>query len=159
MIRTATIDDLDELTALAARTFPLACPPGMPAADIEGFMAANLSRSNFETYLVDPGHTVFVDDSLSGYVLLIDESPVSYLSKCYVDPAAHGSGLAGDLISHATDWAASRGFTTMRLGVNSQNPRAQRFYAKCGFEVTGTRKFVVGSSTEKDFVMELKLSD
>jgi ribosomal protein S18 acetylase RimI-like enzyme len=41
----------------------------------------------------------------------------------------------------------------MWLGVNRANERAQRFYRKHGFEVTGARRFRLGDSDEDDFVM------
>ncbi|MEO6997186.1 MAG: GNAT family N-acetyltransferase, partial [Terracoccus sp.] len=43
------------------------------------------------------------------------------------------------------------------LGVNQQNERAQRFYAKSGFTVVGTKRFLVGDRYEDDFVMERPL--
>lgn len=156
-IRRAVPSDAPALAALAARTFPMACPAHMPQADIDEFMAEHLSQSAFEHYLADPGHEVFVDDQLRGYILLIDESPVSYVSKCYVDESAHGTGLARDLIEHAARWARGHGFDTMRLGVNSFNERARRFYLKNGFEIVGEREFEVGSSLERDFVLERPL--
>jgi ribosomal protein S18 acetylase RimI-like enzyme len=39
------------------------------------------------------------------------------------------------------------------LGVNQKNQRAQRFYTKSGFEISGTRTFQVGAGREDDFVM------
>ena len=37
--------------------------------------------------------------------------------------------------------------------LNQQNERAQRFYAKNGFAVVGTKHMVVGTQTHDDFVM------
>jgi len=39
------------------------------------------------------------------------------------------------------------------LGVNQENGRAQRFYAKHGFSVNGTKTFRLGSRIENDYVM------
>ncbi len=41
----------------------------------------------------------------------------------------------------------------MWLGVNQHNQRAQRFYRKHGFTVSGTRTFRVGDHVENDYVM------
>jgi RimJ/RimL family protein N-acetyltransferase len=38
--------------------------------------------------------------------------------------------------------------------VNQQNLRAQRFYAKNGFERVGSKRFLVGGVYEDDFVLE-----
>jgi ribosomal protein S18 acetylase RimI-like enzyme len=37
--------------------------------------------------------------------------------------------------------------------VNRENGRAQRFYRKHGFEITGTKTFRLGASLEHDYVM------
>ena len=41
----------------------------------------------------------------------------------------------------------------MWLGVNQRNERAQRFYAKHGFEVVGTKHMRVGDRIHDDFVL------
>ena len=54
--RIATADSVDavELAAVAARTFPLACPPSVALNDIASFIDANLSDARFADYLADP---------------------------------------------------------------------------------------------------------
>ena len=39
--------DIDELADVAARTFPLACPPATPAENIASFIDTNLSATRF----------------------------------------------------------------------------------------------------------------
>ena len=43
------------------------------------------------------------------------------------------------------------------LGVNQENERAQKFYAKSGFEKVGTKRFLVGDRYEDDYVFEQPL--
>ena len=50
-------------------------------------------------------------------------------------------------------WAAEQRARALWLGVNQANHRAQKFYRKHGFEVTGTRMFRLGTGLENDFVM------
>ncbi len=45
----------------------------------------------------------------------------------------------------------------MWLGVNQENVRAQRFYAKHGFTQVGTKTFLVGTQLHHDFVMQRAL--
>ena len=71
----------------------------------------------------------------------------------YVLPDWHRSGAAGALMEAAISWAAAQHVRALWLGVNQNNSRAQRFYRKHGFDVTGTRTFRVGASLENDFVM------
>ena len=52
-------------------------------------------------------------------------------------------------LQHAATLAAA----SVWLGVNQQNERAQRFYAKHGFAITGTKTFRLGADIEQDYVM------
>src|SRR5690606_24621176 len=89
-VRPATTDDLAALSDLAALTFPLACPPDMPEADMTAFIAANLSSDRFRDHLADATAEVLVAhdaDALTGYTLTFDAEPHRVeLSKCYTHP-------------------------------------------------------------------------
>lgn len=173
-IRTATAADARRLAALAAVTFPLACPPGSPPEDIAAHLANTLSETNFRAYLADPAVTVLVidaDGDLRGYSLLVarasqdpdvaavlTELPCTELSKCYVHPDHHGLGAAAELMHASIGAAAGAGARGLWLGVNSQNARAIRFYEKSGFRQVGTKSFSLGNTVEHDFVMERPLA-
>jgi ribosomal protein S18 acetylase RimI-like enzyme len=163
----ATKTDATELAAVAALTFPLACPSSVSEGDVEAFIAANLSSQRFEEYLADPDRLVLnaIDEGhIIGYAILargvsdeiadcVESRPAAELSKMYVLADWHSSGAAGALMQAAISWAAAQDLQALWLGVNQNNPRAQRFYRKHGFEVTGTRTFAVGATVENDFVM------
>ncbi|MEB3983194.1 GNAT family N-acetyltransferase [Mycobacterium sp. 663a-19] len=155
----ATTDSVDELAAVAARTFPLACPPSMAPEDIASFIDDHLSAGRFAEYLADPRRAVLTahrDGRIIGYAMLIrddDEGATAELSKMYVLPDFHGAGVATALMERALAVAADWGVRRIWLGVNQKNRRAQRFYAKSGFEINGTRVFRVGAGREDDFVM------
>ncbi|UMB67792.1 GNAT family N-acetyltransferase [Mycobacterium paraterrae] len=169
--RVATTSSVDavELAAVAARTFPLACPPSVALPDIAAFIDANLSDARFTDYLADPQRLIFTTSdggSITGYAMLIsgvsddpdvqravDIRPAVELSKMYVLPAHHGSGAAAALMNAALTAAAERGDGCVWLGVNQKNARAQRFYAKSGFTVSGHRSFRLGDHLENDYVM------
>jgi ribosomal protein S18 acetylase RimI-like enzyme len=169
-IRTATADDAGALAALAAVTFPLACPPSAPPEDIAAHLANTLSDRHFRAYLADPDVTVLVidaDSGLRGYSLLVNRPatdpdvvsaleilPSVELSKCYVHPEHHGLGAAAELMHASVAAAAGSGGRGVWLGVNSQNARAIRFYEKSGFRKVGTKSFRLGSTVEHDFVLE-----
>jgi ribosomal protein S18 acetylase RimI-like enzyme len=168
-IATAIPVDAVELAAIAARTFPLACPPSVALNDIASFIDANLSDACFADYLADPQRLILttIDDyRITGYAMLINGvsddpdiqravhiRPAVELSKMYVLPAHHGSGVAAALMDAALDAAAGRGARCVWLGVNQKNQRAQRFYSKHGFTVSGNRSFQLGAHTESDYVM------
>jgi MOSC domain-containing protein YiiM len=54
--------------------------------------------------------------------------------------------------------ARARGAETLWLGVWERNPRAIRFYARCGFVDAGEKSFIVGTDVQRDRVMVRALS-
>lgn len=80
--------------------------------------------------------------------------PAIEVSKLYVLPGHHGAGVSAALMEAIVERAVERKRAGLWLGVNQENERARRFYAKHGFEVVGTRTFVVGSQTHDDFLMQ-----
>ncbi|QAV71111.1 GNAT family N-acetyltransferase [Salinibacterium sp. UTAS2018] len=173
LIRRAFESDAELLHELARQTFPLACPPGTTAEGIAAFISEHLSANSFTQYLNDSSREILiseVDGEASGYVMFcVDEPtdpdvaaaltvrPTVELSKCYVLGQFHGSGSAAALVSAGIDWARDREFAAVWLGVNQENARANRFYEKMGFELVGTKKFLVGGRWEDDFVRQLTL--
>ncbi|HUO37605.1 MAG TPA: GNAT family N-acetyltransferase [Mycobacterium sp.] len=161
--------DARELAEVAARTFPLACPPSSTRQNIAAFVDANLSPARFTEYLADPDRVVLAarqDEVIVGYAMLIrgviDDAdvagavglrPAVELSKMYVLGDRHGAGVSADLMRAVITHARGLAARAMWLGVNQQNRRAQRFYAKHGFTVSGTRTFRVGEVIENDYVM------
>lgn len=161
--------DLAELASVAARTFPLACPPSTSPENVLAFIDENLSENRFRDYLADAGRVVLAareDQRMVGYAMLIrgvpdDEDiaravplrPAVELSKMYVLSDSHGSGFSAALMSAALTRAAELDAKCVWLGVNQKNQRAQRFYTKHGFSVNGTKTFRVGADFEDDYVM------
>ena len=161
--------DLPELTVVAARTFPLACPPSVTPENIAAFIAEHLSEDRFRDYLADPERVVLTareDERMVGYVMLIrgvpdDEDvqravphgPAIELSKMYVLPDSHGAGVSAALMSAALSRAKELDAKCVWLGVNQNNERAQGFYKKHGFSINGTKTFRLGAGIETDYVM------
>jgi ribosomal protein S18 acetylase RimI-like enzyme len=168
-IEPARATRLDELADVAARTFPLACPPSVTPPDVAAFVAENLTPARFGEYLADPDRVVLTaidDERIVAYAMMIrgvpDDTevaravtarPAVELSKMYVLPEAHGGGVSAALMSAVLRHATTLGAACVWLGVNQQNQRAQRFYAKHGFTITGTKTFRLGTHIEQDYVM------
>jgi ribosomal protein S18 acetylase RimI-like enzyme len=161
--------DLPELADVAARTFPLACPPSVTQENIAAFIDENLSQARLRDYLADSDRAVLAardNGAMVGYVMLIrgvpdDDDvlkavtprPAVELSKLYVLPGSHGTGVSSALMTAARQHAINLGAKCMWLGVNQQNRRAQRFYTKHGFTINGTKTFRLGAGVENDYVM------
>jgi len=173
VIRRAAAGDAEVLAAVAAETFPLACPPDALPEAIADFIANNLTASSFAGYLADPDRELFLAEAggqAAGYTMIIfgepadpdvsavvTSRPTAELSKVYVRAEHHGAGIAPALVAASVDAARLRGARSVWLGVNQQNERANRFYGKQGFERVGTKKFLVGQRYEDDFVRALEL--
>lgn len=168
----AEADDAQPLHELAAATFALACPPSTPQQAIDDFIAANFSVDRFASHLADPARDVLLgvlDGEPVGYTMLIAEEPTdadvlasislrptAELSKFYVLAGHHGAGVAAELMAATLQSARERGVASVWLGVNDENPRANRFYEKHGFVPVGTKRFHLGERWENDFVRELR---
>ena len=169
LVTAATESDLDELADVAALTFPLACPPSATPENVAAFIAQHLSRRRFADYLTDHQRVVLCaheDGRMLGYAMLIrgviadadvqqavQLRPAVELSKMYVLPDAHGAGTSAALMTAALERATRLEAACVWLGVNQKNQRAQRFYAKHGFKVSGTKTFRLGDGLEHDYVM------
>ncbi len=161
--------ELAELADVAARTFPLACPPTSTPDNIAAFIDESLSEARFAEYAADPDRVLLVardDQRMLGYAMLLRGTgddpdveaavtvrPAVELSKMYVLPASHGAGVSAVLMRESLTRAADLGVGCVWLGVNQQNLRAQRFYGKHGFAVNGTKTFRLGAHLEHDYVM------
>ena len=166
-ISVGAVEDAAEVAEVAAVTFPLACPPAVTAQNVAAFIDENLSEARFRDYLADPDRVLlgaWEKARMVGYAMLIRGvdadvaravtlRPAVELSKMYVLPASHGAGASGALMAAALGRAVELGARCVWLGVNQQNLRAQRFYAKHGFSVSGVRTFRLGDGVENDYVM------
>ena len=108
---------------------------------------------------VDPASENSVDpasENSAAYAVpdVVTARPAIEISKLYVLPGHHGAGVSAALMDAIVERAAERRRAGLWLGVNQENTRARRFYQKHGFEVVGTRTFVVGSQTHDDFLMQ-----
>ncbi len=170
-VRRAVTTDAAALHEVAALTFGLACPPGTEQHDIDAFIAGQLSEERFTEYLADSerelllveqggrpvGYTmlVFGEPSDPDVAAAVSARPTVELSKVYVLPGLHGSGASAALLASTLEAASARGASSVWLGVNQRNLRANRFYEKSGFVQVGVKKFRVGGEVHDDFVREL----
>lgn len=178
-VANAGSDDVEELAAVAAATFPLASPPHTTAEANRAFIAEHLTPERFAGYLHDSARIVLklVDGAdaesrgpIVGYAMLVEGAPhdaelaaqlrlapTVELSKFYLLPELHGSGAAGFLMRSTLFAASGLRASAIWLGTNQLNVRAQRFYQKNGFERVGVKQFFVGDHWEDDFVYERAL--
>ncbi|MFB2555440.1 GNAT family N-acetyltransferase [Herbiconiux liangxiaofengii] len=169
-VRRARPEDVGIVSAVAAETFELACPPTTSSEAIAAFIRDNLSEARFASYLAGEQHTILladVDGEIAGYTMLISgepsdpdvaaavtHRPTIELSKCYARAKFHTQGVGRTLIEASVGIARDGGAASIWLGVNQENARAIRFYEKSGFVRVGTKHFLVGEELHDDFVLE-----
>lgn len=173
-IRKARDTDVHELVPLAARTFPLACPPEMDATAIEGFIRDELNADVFAAWIASDdvyvlvatdgallvGYTVCINDELPQDAELdgeLPDGPAVVMSKFYVHPDFHGAGVSKNMMAHLMEQYITSDRQWMWLGTNQSNARAISFYERAGFEQIGKRSFDVGGSLAKDVLLARKL--
>src|SRR6188474_2062447 len=77
-IRRASAQDAAALAAIAAATFPLACPPDALPEAVQHFIDTHLTEAHFDGYLADPARELLLaelDGEPSGYTMLVYGEP------------------------------------------------------------------------------------
>jgi ribosomal protein S18 acetylase RimI-like enzyme len=168
-IRIATAADAAALASLAERTFRDAFGAQNSAADMDLYCGQAFGAETQRREIADPRLTTLLveeDGALVAFAVLRDGPPHPAVAgattrevlRFYVDRAHHGSGLAQRLMGEVVERARTAGADVLWLGVFERNPRAIRFYERCGFRQVGEQTFVLGTDPQRDVVMALRLS-
>ncbi|MDO4665009.1 MAG: tRNA (guanosine(37)-N1)-methyltransferase TrmD [Actinomycetaceae bacterium] len=168
------------VAALAAQTFPDACPHHMSSETIAEFIQTELSEQNFQAALADPAQIVYgayFEDELVAYTWTVlpgadqpnpdadmaAKTPLgtAYLSKCYAHRKVRSSGISGALLEKTVRLLdnASYPVPAIALATNTENKRARKFYRHHGFRNGGRRTFVIGDTKNYDTWMVRELTD
>lgn len=129
LLRPMTADDVDAVMALERALFPA-------DAWTEGMLRDELAETATRRYTV----AVTDDDALVGYAGLRFVPPEGDVQTMAVAQSAWGTGIGAALLTELLDQAARRGVRDLFLEVRSDNPRAQKLYARFGFEQIGVRR-------------------
>ncbi len=161
-LRRAEPGDAPALSLVASATFLDTYATVLTGADIVDHCTTKNSIATFETWLADPATIVTLAEyelgqAPIGYtVLTAPDFPIEpgaadiELRRIYLMKQAQGSGLGAALMDRAFEDAAAAERTRVLLGVWDQNTRARAFYERQGFEVIGTRQFMVGTTLHDD---------
>jgi ribosomal protein S18 acetylase RimI-like enzyme len=163
-IRPAEARDAAPLAALAERTFRATFAPHNSEANMALHCARTYGAAIQAAEIADPARVTLVADdggTLVGYAQLrldhpaacIDAARPAEIQRIYVDAPWQGRGVAQALMDAMLAHARERGADRVWLGVWEHNPRARRFYAKCGFALAGDHAFVLGDEVQRDLVM------
>lgn len=166
ILRDAMPGDAAPVAALARRTFTETFGHLYRPEDLAAFLATH-TEDRWRTELGDPAYAVRVAEAASELVAYAKLGPPSLpfeprgasieLRQFYVLAPFHGTGLAAELMRWIIATARARGAADLYLSVFVDNHRAQRFYARYGFQKIGRYDFIVGEHIDKDNVMRLAL--
>lgn len=165
IIRIATVEDAERVSAFAARAFAETFAADNTAEDMAAYLAATFSPELQRAEIADAATRVLLaesDGTVVGYAQLAAHPRPACVSgsipieivRFYVDRGWHGRGVAQALMRRVIDAAARMGADTLWLGVWERNPRAIAFYRKMRFEDVGSHDFVLGRDVQTDRVMQ-----
>ena len=77
------------------------------------------------------------------------------LERIYVAKEYHGLKMGKLLMNHCKEYAKSKNFSELWLGVWDQNEKAIAFYKKMGFEIFSSHVFVLGTEKQNDYLMRI----
>ena len=162
-VRYARPDEAAGLNEFARNQFVATFADANTAADMQAYCAAEFTAAAMRERIESRSHGVLVvdgDSEPAGYALLetVEAGATLEIKRFYIAGRWHGSGLARQLMSAVEDHALALGQNSLVLGVWEHNPRAIRYYEKCGFSVCGAQDFMLGSDRQRDLIMRHELT-
>jgi ribosomal protein S18 acetylase RimI-like enzyme len=170
LVRRGIATDAPALAQFAARTFADTFAADNRPEDLEAHLASSYGVRQQTAELADPDVVTLLahhDGVLVAYAQVrrrqpppcVTQGQAVELHRFYVDRAAHGRGVARQLMLAVHDAARELGGRHLWLGVWERNPRAIAFYAKSGFVHVGSHDFFVGADRQTDRVFVAPVQD
>jgi ribosomal protein S18 acetylase RimI-like enzyme len=164
-LRLARPDDVAALAKLAqdtfCETFVQGYAIGYPEHDLAAFLRQSYAPDQVAGWIADQAGQVLVAEDQGRLIAYAHagENTLPYaqarpgdgeLKRLYVRREAQGTGLGRMLLERALDWLGPR---PVLIGVWSENHKAQRLYARYGFEPVGEYTFLVGRFEDAEFIL------
>ena len=168
-VRYGNISDAMMLSELGAKTFYDTFAKDNTPENINLYMKKSFSTEIQFAELSDPNIVFLIAELESepvGFAKLklnsksesIKGTKPMEIERIYSAQEHIGKGVGKELMQTAISEAKQRGCNSIWLGVWEKNPLAIHFYKKWGFEEVGTHIFMLGDDSQRDFIMELRLS-
>ncbi len=162
-IRPAVLSDARQLAAFGKKTFQDAFARLHNKEDFDQYVSEAFSEDRIRSELNESTSFFFIAElsrQWVGYVKLahtrppdcVTKLPAIELARLYAAQEYWGCGIGPALIKACTDFARNHACRSIWLGSWKENLRGNRFYQKMGFEITGTKTFVLGSDIQEDHV-------
>lgn len=163
-IRRITLADVKPLAAMARKTFYDTFTGTCTDEDMNGFLEVYFNEGQVTKELGDPEDFFFfaeADGVPAGYMRfkedysafpLMKQWKTMELKRIYVLQEFQGKGIAQALMDFLLEYCKHQNYQAIYLGVWEHNLRAQKFYARYGFENSGhTHDFPIGNTPQTDF--------
>lgn len=166
-IRLASAEDAETLARVGWKSFydAFADHPKNAPGDLKMYMDEAFAVETLAAELRDEDAVYFIAEiggETVGYAKLkknsresetAGENPIE-LCRLYALGEFIGKGVGKALMRHCLDYAVAEGHDFMWLGVWEYNYRAQKFYAKYGFEKCGEHVFQLGTDPQTDWLLQ-----
>jgi ribosomal protein S18 acetylase RimI-like enzyme len=158
-IRRAGAGDAERLAAFAAEAFEDTFAADNRPEDMAAYRSQAFGPEVQRRELLDEANTVWIaerDGVVAGYAMLregavppgVDDANAIEISRLYAGRQWIGAGVGARLMQRCLDDAASRGRSTIWLGVWERNARAIAFYARWRF-----------ADVQRDRIMARRVAD
>lgn len=180
-VRKASIQDAKHIAEIGAATFASSFAHSMPAEHMEIYLQTTFTADAIAKEMDDSaGNRFYVavtaqsqEDLVVGFIQMKVNTTepciprdinLCEIHRIYISVQQIGGGVGQKLMEVGLQWSrkhledqspsglASRK-SAIWLGVWDENVRAQRFYTRFGFERIGAHDFVIGDTTQTDYVM------
>jgi len=161
------ISEVEKLQEISRKTFKETFEAVNSEENMQSYLQERLSIEQLTAELSNPNSEFYFaqqENEILGYLKLnfneaqTEKVEEGYeIERIYILKAYHGMKIGQMLFEKAISIGKERKMKSVWLGVWEENHRALRFYEKNGFEVFGTHTFVLGSDTQTDLMMKLKM--
>ncbi|WP_256645490.1 GNAT family N-acetyltransferase [Thermomonas paludicola] len=162
-IRRAVPGDAAALAELGAATFVDTFGHLYTPQDLQAFLAASHSEAAYAKLLARADHALWIAERGGRAIGYAQAGPCGLphpdvragdgeLKRLYLRSEAQNGGVGRRLMDAAMAWLLRDGPRTLWLSVWSENPGAQRFYARYGFAFAGEYEFIVGAQRDREFM-------
>jgi diamine N-acetyltransferase len=168
-IRLAKPQEMAALRELAIETYLETFEGTATAEDTDLLLKSAYNENRLLEELYEQGSVLyhaFVGDRLVAFLRMRENQEVAHhlgkntfeLQRLYVQRDFHGKKVADQLMEIACQEAINRKVDWLWLGVWERNFRAQRFYARWGFERFSEHTFWVGNDPQIDWLFRKRIT-
>ncbi|MCX6292162.1 MAG: GNAT family N-acetyltransferase [Bacteroidetes bacterium] len=170
-IKNATPGDAPSVAEIGRLTFYETWRPVNTEEDMQLYLESSFNEKQMLAEITDQSANTFLlavlGDEPIGYVKMRrdrtydefkNEKSIE-IERIYVKKKFQDQKIGKLLMDHCIELAKSENSVWIWLGVNNENVKAIEFYKKYGFEIFGTKKFILGTAVDEDFLMKLNIEN